>query len=468
MKRFFLIFLAFTVSLSVFSVLLPETAKAASPYDTIIDPYPPNAIPVPGSIGTATTQDFINNAKFSGTTYTTLGTCNYTPEVIKQAITDNHDYYITVINGAGTYLVIDVVGDGFNQDWQDLGSGNGRIAMTPVSGNLVSLYWETGFMYCTNTPANFARNYGGERWRPAELNFELNYPAGYEGPVLNPIVEGDNFAPEIGFHVTTENEIKALSIAPQDLCIPVGLTEVTGCIQPRLFWQVYAPDHTTVLDQRSTEIFTPYSFRLPGNDTYYFEVSYTHPGPPFAPFNDSAILVKTTFIINANGTFVVGGTGVQDCSIVGGVNECGAPDPLEDCSTYGVDIGGYFQCIINNFGIWLRNVLIDLFVPRYSFFTSWTDEFGQFLNSKLGFVYTSFATITTLFTGIISNGASGTCAINPPGELFGATVSFDVCYFEETFGSTIWGLMQGVVISLTILALAFAGYRKYLEVVDHR
>lgn len=496
MKRFFILCLAFIVSLSVFSVLLPaQSANAASIYDQTIQ-----SASTPFSIlNSSTYQPHVSfdNSYDLGVGLATLvpnnnenafNQCGLSNELnalwstAVDIMSTKSKPYIIAKTELGIKVTIALTGSS-NQTMYSTGiNGNYVIYQQFFDPEVVSFdvyYGSNGYRACSSNSygSNSQRMILGA-YSPEFLvnvysiieysGINIVYPPGYEGEVINPVNNADKVSPQIGFHVTDQNEIKALSIASPDFCIPVGLDEVTGCIQPRLTWRVFAPDHTEILDQKNTEIFTPYSFKLPGNDTYYFEISYSHPGSPFAPFNSSVELITTKFIVNANGTFVVGGTGLQDCEIVNGANECGAPDPMEDCSTYATDIGGYFQCVINNFGIWLRNALIDLFVPSYSFFKNWTDDFGDYLNSKLGFVYSSFATITTLFTGIISNGSTGTCEVNPPGELFGATVSFDVCSFQELFGNTVWNLIQGVVISLTILALCFAGYRKYLEVVDHR
>jgi len=209
-----------------------------------------------------------------------------------------------------------------------------------------------------------------------------------------------------------------------------------------------------------------YDYQFGGNDQYILQVQYADLGPPALPFLN-ANFIPVRFTINVNGTFILGGSNTG-CEISDGALDCGENDPYTDCSTFGLDLGGYFNCIMNNFGLWLRNTLINLFVPSWSFFNSWVDDFGTFLNQKLGFIYSSFGFITGLFSGIIAGGTTGTCTIAPPGTFFGATFSVDICTFQTVVGNTVWGIIQGLVISLTILAMAFAAYRKYLEVVDHR
>ena len=297
------------------------------------------------------------------------------------------------------------------------------------------------------------------------------YPPGYDGnPVPEtPPSEAVVNTPQVGYYTDTENVLHANFIGGSG-------TTVDGIV-PYLRWTVFAPDGTTVLDTKVTDLAVPYEFRLPGNDTYFFEVTYlspaeaSPPGTPFpslVPFPDGTVIRPVKFTINANGTLTPGSNFLNECEASGGVLVCEVADPLQDCSTFGVDLGGYFQCIFTNFGIWLRNTLIDLFVPSYSFTQPWINNMGTFLNEKLGFVYSSFSFIGGLFGGIIANGATTTCLISAPGTLFDAPFEVDVCKMQEVVGNTVFQLIQGLVISLTILALMFAGYRKYLEVVDHR
>jgi len=484
MKRFFLLFLAFTVSLSVFTVLLPASiANASSPYDDAIRVTSTLSLISPdGTQNVSVDDNQVNNwesyiaSSSCASQFLTAKTLG--AYAVSQAIdTGVYGYsgdLMVVVYFTSTLPTPNITFGEFNP-------GQPSVAYMPVvssavirinnSGNITTTCNLSGLVFpLLSTGGNVNPPGNLQSYVYFSKNFSVSYPFDYEGVLIpnSPSSPAINYAPEIGFHLTTEKQVKAIYNGNPDLCIPVGLDEPTGCVAPLLTWTVYSPDGETILEQKTTQIFTPYEYTFPGNDIYYFEVTFTHPGPPYAPFSSTINIVPTKFTLNVNGTFIVGGTALQDCEVVSGINECGEPNPLEDCTTYGTNFGGYFQCVINNFGIWLRNLLIDLFVPSYSFFGSWTEDFGQFLNTKLGFLYTSFATITTLFTGIIANGSTGTCAINPPGELFGATVSFDVCDFEQAFGSTIWGIMQGVVISLTILALIFAGYRKYLDTVDHR
>lgn len=353
---------------------------------------------------------------------------------------------------------------------------------TPNSGYDIALMTFTTNSTCTSLNMTYGFNVGttGSTSDPASFLVFINtiqttsrpifgqsgnviYPPDYEGeePTVPP---GDSLSPRIGFNTNTDNSINALWIGNSDFCIQTALG---GCITPKLRWEVFGPDETTLLESKVTEIYTPFNYKFPGNDTYYFQVSFVHPGPPFALFDPSISLKSVRFTINANGTFVVGGTGVQECTAAGSIIDCGEPNPLEDCSTYGLDVGGYVSCSINNFGIWLRNTLIDLFIPSYSFFTNFQQQIGEFLNSKLGFIATAFTTIIYLFQTVLDNAYSSGCGIFPPGTFFGASLSINVCEFEN-INQTMFQTMQGLLIGTTAVALFFSGLRKYHEVVDKR
>jgi len=308
----------------------------------------------------------------------------------------------------------------------------------------------------------------------------IDYPTDYEGPIP-PETGGPTpvFIPKIGYHVTDGNEVNGLWLTEPE-CAPVGITDTTGCGAYKLRWTIIGPDDVTVLDQKTLDRYAPYKFQLPGNDNYTLTVETVGFGPPALPLASDVEFLKLIFDINANGTFVVGGTELNTCEQSGIDYNCGEADPMEDCSTYAgefpfgfggageaADLVGGFGCIIGNFGIWLRNTLINLFIPGYSFFGTFQTELGDFLNSKLGFVATAFSFIVGIFGGIVTGAVTTSCTVAPPGTIFGATFSVDICFIEDNF-PTAFGIMQGLIIALTVIALFFAGLRKYHEVVDQR
>lgn len=297
------------------------------------------------------------------------------------------------------------------------------------------------------------------RYLLGEISFNIT---GYEG-IESGFTPPDPYTPQIGFTQFSDLTFQALWIGANNYCIA---TNLDGCIQPKIRY-VMLDDTDAELDVKVLDLATIYQYTFPGIGDYTFEVSFAHPGVPFALFADDVVLNTVIFELEVTGVYVNGGTGLQECVPDGDVLNCGTPDPQEDCSTYGIDLGGYFQCIINNFSSWLRGSMIQLFVPTYSYFNNWVDDFGTFLDDKLGFVANSVVIVVDLFGGIVSGAATTTCMIEPSGTFFDATVEFDVCVFEDNW-PTAFGLIQGLLIALTVVSLFFAGLRKYHEVVDHR
>lgn len=482
MKSFFIYFLVFIVSLSGLSVLLSVPVSAASPYDNYIhNAIPPYQIKSSNNSLTSQFDDWGQLLDYVGTNYETrLAQGN---SFCGNSITETQfSTILDLLNGGGKFLVGQTnannitfyvntnPADTITHTWYNDGMGGVYDNYNSSTSSFISFF----ITIANNGNRPICGSYTGT---PdigsmssgdiivSTLPFTIPSPD-YEGEIPNTINNATNVYPLVSYTVDTDNTVNALNSGVfEDVCINVG-NPTSGCAIPNIAWYI-TDDANNVINSFTNGLKAPYTFKLPGNGTFYLHATYSLP-PPFLLPSPDINLVTTRIQIDANGTFQKGGTGVNECSIVSGIYECEPADPLEDCSTYGLDVGGYFQCIINNFGIWLRNTLINLFVPSYSFFSTWTTSFGEFLNTKLGFVYSSFAMITSLFGGIISSGINTSCTLTTSGTLFGAPFSVDVCNFQEIVGNTVWGIVQGLVISLTILALAFAGYRKYLEVVDHR
>lgn len=294
-----LLLVAFLSMVSIF--LLPSgSAKAVSPYDTVINQWDSNSLPVNGT--TKTTFEF---GQAIGTLpLTTLGTCNASTELIRTALASGiNEYYVTVFNSTATYLVLDTSGVGFTQNWQDLGSGNGRISMT--SPQFVALWWyDESTIYCTNSNINLARNYGGEKTRPAEINFQLDYPDGYDGQIINPIappssteVPDLNILTGTGYQVVIQDRNFNTFDQVPFLCN----SETT----PVMFYELWkGPDLET--DVKLTEGVmsptVPFNYGLPtGADTYRFVAWYLC-GPDDIQFSEST---QKEFQINQFGSLVM-------------------------------------------------------------------------------------------------------------------------------------------------------------------
>jgi len=297
--------------------------------------------------------------------------------------------------------------------------------------------------------------------------YPVNYPAGYDGDNI----PGDFIIPGVVFpqieYTVSGTTITARYIGPS--CIPAGSGDPnpSACYVFNLAWTLYDNDGN-IIDQKTSTATDTYTFTASDYDHYDLSVGFLNKGVPFANFlpNDY-IDVLTAYIemyVDGSNSFTA-----NNLNCVVDDTRCISPEvtPYEDCSTYGTDIVGGLGCVINNFGIFLRGMLITLFVPPQQFFTEWSDQFGQFLNEKLGFISYAVLYINTFMSQIINGMFAPACTFTAPGELFGAPFSIDVCTFEY-LSTGVWTLMQSLIIGLTAIALIFAGLRKYNEVVDQR
>lgn len=307
--------------------------------------------------------------------------------------------------------------------------------------------------------------------------FDITYPPGYEG---TPIPENElrrRINPSVGYTLFSDGRLFAMGLSTPP-CLPVGLTETTGCVSNyRLIYSVSLEDE--VLFEQTVDRTEPFNAVLPGYETYQLRVQFVLPSGPVPPISPDVIAMPVTFVLVFDGTGVDGGTIGNDCEVVGDVFVCEAADPYEDCSllynyvtiadtTFPLISIESLVCSVNNFGLWLRSTLISLFVPGYSFYQNWYQSITTFFESKLGFLGTSIGFLFNLLGAVVTGAVATSCIIAPPGEIFGTPLVINVCDLEGIIGSSAFTAMQVVIIGVTMVVLITAGVRKYFEVVDRR
>lgn len=496
MKRFFIWVSAFTVFLSVFSVLLPvSNASAASQYDDVI------------SVSTeARVSDFVN-----GQPCTEINQYNFAlrwSEFLEQSTYDNGfdidgtvypTYYYnngTSLNGAlGSWLNRThwaLTNEGANQfritwttdensslQFQTIGdyqylvtspSPNTRsfvVSGTPADGSC-GFYVEGHYLNNNGTSVASVTIPSSPRQQPVFINWPITYPPGYDGvfPPDTPPQDSVIISPSIFYLVdkkifTFQNSFDLPSI--------FGSWSIDG-LYTQIDWELQRWDedqgtYNTVVSRRTT-VMEKFTFNIDdlGQEYGQYRVQATFYTSGFVPEGFEYGTRSVTLPID--GSTYSGDTSQMDCE--GLSCDVYEQSPYEDCTTFGLDIVGGIGCVFRNFGVWLVATLQWLFVPSDSFVAGWQRDTGNFLNQKLGFLYSSIGFVTGVFGSILSNAGTGTCTLSTPGTLFGAPVSFNMCSIQQVIGNTAWLAIQGIVISLTILLLAFAAYRKYLEVVDQR
>lgn len=505
-KRFFFLFLAFTVSLSGLSVLFSDTVNAATPYDDVITLTSTLEL----SNTTASCEENVisdlqlnwtrlfdptaidpfgqSSVEFNGVTYGLFATPGSPYMSLQQnrdswaeaeswSVVQNDNYQgfnkrieITWSTEPGTSLTF------YNNDrLQAVGTNVYQSIVTLENfGSGCGIRMETRQMLPGGGFGALVQYSPGRQMLLA--NWNIIYPDGYEGENPPDSVElGTIFRPVVGYAVKTDNTFEGLYYGDLDICIPVGLDEITGCVQPKLYWTAYEPDGTTEIKSQFSDLYQPFNYRFLAYDTYYVDVRFAHPGPPFAPFHSSIEIQTVRFTINANGTFVAGGTESNNCNVDGGIYVCEEASPLEDCSVYaGVfpygigggefpDIIGGAICIATNAGILLRNTLVDLFMPNTQQLGARVIAFGEFFQSQLGFVYTAFSMLTSWIATLVS--VEEICDINLGGTFFSAPIEIDFCQFEEA-SPTVYTVAMTTTRLFIAAGFVFIAYRRMIEIIQ--
>lgn len=477
-KRFFLLLLAFTVSLSAFSVLLPVTANAASPYDNYIhNAVPPYQIKSSNNSLTSQFDDWEQLLDYVGTNYETrLAQGN---SFCGNTITETQfSTILDLLNGGGKFLVgqtntnnitfyVDTnPTDTITHTWYNDGMGGVYDNYNSSTSSFISFFITIANNgnrpICgsyTGTPDIGSMSAGDII--ASSLPFTIPSPD-YAGEIpASPGVK-DKLHPRVSYTIDDDNLLNALNAGIfEDVCIPVG-NPTSGCAPPQIKW--------TLLDEEMGELNTqtlsmaqPYTYQFPTIGTFYLQAKYVLP-PPYLNPSPNVELVTVQIEMRPNGTFQKGGTGVNECSYVGDVYTCEPADPLEDCSTYGLDLGGYFQCIINNFGIWLRNTLIDLFVPNTARLSKTLDEFGESMQSQFGFIYTGFSMVVEWLNSILT--INPICYIDTgDATFFGAEINFNFCGFEQS-APTIYNPLMTLARLSIAAGFVFIAWRRLKEITE--
>lgn len=104
-----------------------------------------------------------------------------------------------------------------------------------------------------------------------------------------------------------------------------------------------------------------------------------------------------------------------------------------------------------------------LFVPSPAYFDEFFANLGSTLETKLGFVYTSFQFIISWIGAIVD--ITPKCNIGAmDGTFWGATVYIDLCQFEE-MSPTIYNLIMIPLRFLAAGVMVFIGYRRLIGII---
>jgi len=309
---------------------------------------------------------------------------------------------------------------------------------------------------------------------------DLTYPPDYNGEKVPPMfLPRDFLYPKIGYTVNEQYKLTAHYIGDANICIPnsnsINLDFKTNCYRPSLNWHLTDPTDKNKLFEVTQNLYAPFDYTLPGKDDYYLYASFTLPKPPLANISDNITLGTVRIKIKANGTFIIGSTEINDCSTSNNIYDCGQADPYEDCSLKNTIIAipnfpeftipsvETIVCLSNNFGIWLKASLIDLFVPSVHFWSTLSDSFKSGITDKLGFLLYPTEFVVKLGQSIVNPLTAVRCNYNF-GTFYGSPFSFDICTFEKQF-PVHFKTIQLSLIALATFFIVRSGYDQYRRIV---
>jgi len=475
-KRFFLLALAFMVSLSAFTVFSSVDVNAASPFDSYIqNAEAPFVLKSPNGLVTSSFTDYDQLLNYMGTDsanrinngnngYGNTFTVEYYNSLMELINTGAP----TLIGDQGSFFTIFVqtnMSATNTNEWFDYGGGavqNLISSSTPTVAAFNIGIANNGDRYIQGYATDFQYFSLMGNGLLIGSSFPFTVPPDYEGELPNELGSTTKMYPKFGYTIDSDNLLNALNQGIfEEVCIPVG-TPTSGCSPPQVKWEII--DSTgDVLNSKTLSMAQPYTYQFPTIGTYYLEATYVLPPPYLAP-SVGIELVTARVEMQPNGTFQKGGTGANECSFIDGKYVCEPADPFEDCTTYGLDLIGGFQCVINNFGIWLRNLLIFLFVPNTAVLRNTFEEFGETMQAQFGFIYTSFTMIIQWLNTILT--VSPICYVNMgDATFFGAKIHFDFCGFENAAPSIYNPLMTLARLSIAA-GFVFIAWRRLKEIVE--
>lgn len=294
----------------------------------------------------------------------------------------------------------------------------------------------------------------------------INYPSGYEGEDVpeTPNIPGSTQYPLLDYQVSKK------SIKAQYKNNIPNMSHIT--------WLLYKTEDDYVVPEGQDPI-NDVTKQISVNSNYAYEVNEygnyllvagVECRTPFTCEPNGFDVGVTALQLNIDGSTFDGSSDNPEC--LNGI--CEPNNPYVDCTEfageapYGFgggsfpDIIGGIGCVWTNFGIFLRIMLIELFVPKDGFWGSYFSDLGDQMETKFGFVFTAFSYVGEWIGSILV--AEADCTIDSDGTIFGQSIAFDLCTFEDiapvgwAYGINIFRLFIGVV-------LVFAAYRRLFTIL---
>lgn len=335
----------------------------------------------------------------------------------------------------------------------------------------------------TNWPL-FAGNWG---WDSSTVyayyqTFDVEYPEDWDTPRVptEPTIvpQAEIIRPDFSWVTTDLNmkitHIKKAELLPNGEDYQLGITVgfcPDGYSDVGALCDNYEALKYSVIDKGGTFSYDAYQY-----GDYLIQVEYVrevctrYPSYPTTPDycyyeypqdTDDYDFESTEIRLNLGKQFSSSGSTIgQVCDVSG---YCEAPSPYEDCSINDLNLGGYFECIIKNFGTWLNLTLQSLFIPNFGNVKIAMDKFTGSLQSQFGFLYRAFEMLLQWLNSLLT--ITPDCTVDfGNARFFGSPVAYNFCAFEQSAPNIANALFTTVrlVIAGTFI---FIAYRRLLEII---
>ena len=331
----------------------------------------------------------------------------------------------------------------------------------PSSSYSVCLYPDgsggVNTIYDSSNAARFNISAGVNDVRPLLSTVPVDYPTGYAGQALvSSLTPNKHYSPRASYSVKGQHVDGLWCVAATSLCnLPPGVpVNLVWHIEDSSGETIYTPDHASNF-QNDGGLF---KYDFPGLGKFYLVGVWSAPIPYIQPSDQT--WDTTRLPIDINGGNYVSGTYGQGCDNGG---TCSDPFVYEDCTTYGTDLIGGFNCIVNNFKTWLTITADTLFVPTYESMMSMQDDFNSWAAIHLG----ALIQFSTWFNSLISDSTSGATDVvcnHDFGTFFGSHFVFNQCVLEQKYPS-IWGVVSLVARSTLVFMVLLMVYQKIRYII---
>jgi len=286
----------------------------------------------------------------------------------------------------------------------------------------------------------------------------MNYPSGYAGLLPRTTYDGGKF----WFSFRAQVNIQELKVLPNDTENPEGCFQYDARIYQGTGNNI---NDWTIVDSdlsNARDIEVAFS-NLAYSDNYKLTVFTKNCPPPFTDTNydeDNGLHQVQVYDIKIDGSSYILDTRNSDCSENSGF--CSNPNALEDCTTYGIDLIGGFNCIMSNFIKILVGTVTKLLIPKASVVTNTLNDLTDFWTDKLGFLAYPFTFMIDFFGAI--GGGGDSCTQHFPGNFFGADgISLTPCV---TVSPGMEDLLRLIATTATVTGLVFGFHRKYQGIIN--